>query len=57
MYIVNVELEMKDCIFRNFFTYKFGGLFYVESLYNFSIDGIEIYNTTSINGVYRIYLL
>jgi len=57
MNLNHVGLEMKDCVFRNFFTEELGGLFFGKELYSFSIDGIEIYNTTSINGVYRIYLL
>jgi len=51
MTLAYVGFEMKDCVFRNFFTKQPGGLFYVGYLYNFSLDGIDIYNSTALDGV------
>eukprot|EP00833_Pecoramyces_ruminatium_P016698 jgi/Orpsp1_1/1190730/evm.model.d7180000080827.1 len=50
MLVYYSSVEIKNCIFRNFYTPLYGGLFYMHFPYSFTADHIDVYNITAMYG-------
>jgi len=50
-------IEIKNCVFKNFYTPLYGGIFYLHYPTSFLTNHIDAYNTTALYGVGSFFLL
>jgi len=51
MFIYNSSNDINNCVFKNFYTPYYGGIFYLYYPRAFTANKIDIYNSTAMYGV------